>query len=255
MVNEGSSLKMSAKKLIDRCLAEAVETPLGVDLSRALAAADKKDDRTLPFNRLSYDQLRTILNEHGWSYPSDRDTAQQAVRFLIQSEYWKRERAFDKVERDLRHLTEFAKLHNMAPYSGGSRKEIMTEEVEVATADTPAKKSKKSVKKTPSKKASKKSEKKPSKNAAANAERKARLASKPKGEKVARVSKYAGKIEVLNKENPAREGTWRKAMIDAGLKGKTTEGAQALIDAQKEYKGKKVDFAWMVAEGYIAFRG
>jgi hypothetical protein len=67
--------------------------------------------------------------------------------------------------------------------------------------------------------------------------------------------RYAGKkIKALFKpaEVGAREGSWTHFMIMAALKAPTAEAAQKTVDASKEFVGKKMDFGWLVAKGYVS---
>lgn len=133
-------------------------------LEEACGIGGFNNDRTSAFNSISNAQLRMLLNEHGIQYPAYNETAAKTVaRYLIEREYYKRQRDIDRVQR----LTE--KMETSMRFFGVMRFEegTMTDEVEIATADadtvgtalTPITKEEpvttKKVKKTPAKKAAK----------------------------------------------------------------------------------------------------
>lgn len=97
---------------------------------------------------------------------------------------------------------------------------------------------------------------KPAAKPSAKAAKPTAKAAKPSA-KATKPSGYAGmKITPLFKEAEvaAREGTWTRFMICAALRSSTAEGAQKIVDANKDYAGRKMDFGWLVAKGYIAMK-
>jgi hypothetical protein len=73
---------------------------------------------------------------------------------------------------------------------------------------------------------------------------KAPAAKAPAAEAVG-VSRYAGKkITVLKKDHGKREGSWSGFMHDAAVTSKTTDDAQAKVDAS-EYAGKRMDWKYL----------
>lgn len=57
------------------------------------------------------------------------------------------------------------------------------------------------------------------------------------------------------RKNEAREGTWTRYMLEVILKHKTTVAAQAaLVTAGGEFGGRRLDFKWADAKGYIKLK-
>jgi hypothetical protein len=90
------------------------------------------------------------------------------------------------------------------------------------------------------------------KEAAKAARSKEKAETKPKGERGPR-SSFAGKnIKVLDKDTTKfREGSWTRYMAEVAVGSKTTDEAQGKVDTHAEYKGKRVDFAWLAAKGIV----
>jgi hypothetical protein len=85
------------------------------------------------------------------------------------------------------------------------------------------------------------------------AEKAARKAAKEPSERRPRQD-FSGKtITVGEKEVSARDGSWRKFMLDTLRGSATTDEAIAKMEActDEKFVGKKLDIGWAAAEGYI----
>ena len=76
---------------------------------------------------------------------------------------------------------------------------------------------------------------------------KAAKAAPAKADKAPKADEFAGKsIVVLNKDHGRREGTWSHFMNQTAVTSKTTAEAQAKVDASPEYKGKTMDWKYLL---------
>ncbi len=68
-------------------------------------------------------------------------------------------------------------------------------------------------------------------------------------------SEFEGKsIVVLNKDHGRREGTWSHFMNETAVTSKTTADAQAKVDAHPEYKGKQMDWKYLLKAKVISLK-
>ena len=72
-----------------------------------------------------------------------------------------------------------------------------------------------------------------------------------KKERGPRVSYTSKSIAVGDKENTAREGSWRWYMVNTIMSAASVEEAQATHAASGLFEGKTLDFGWANREGYV----
>jgi hypothetical protein len=90
----------------------------------------------------------------------------------------------------------------------------------------------------------------------AKVEAKARATEKKEERKAERQSwkeNRAYKVLLKPSEITAREGTWRRAMLDCVVGNKTTDAANDCMAKNKEFgKTHKIDWRWCANQGYIS---
>lgn len=65
-----------------------------------------------------------------------------------------------------------------------------------------------------------------------------------------RLGKYQ-RYEVIRRLNTSKRGTWTRYMVDIILAHTEVQAANETHAASGEYAGKRLDFNWAVAQGYI----
>jgi hypothetical protein len=224
------------------CCNEHRETSLRLSVGRKHTTYIPMDGGGLHIKRCTNGQFR-----HDWSVLVEFTPQQIASRYLssMAASYYISEQARTHLEEIVKHGAILSTTQEHTEMSDTTKKSKTK-----AATKAPAKG------KTSASAAAKSSPAKTVKASAAKGTVMPATSGKAKSDNA--VKRYAGlKVKALVKvaDVTAREGTWTRAMILAGISNPTTDAGQAVIDKSKEWAGRPVNYSWLMKFGYVSVEG